>query len=316
MEATNTAGDGIVPIVNTPFNAEGDIDYRSLERAVDRAVTDGVAGLIAPAVASEVSKLSLKERLDFVSCIRATANGRVPVIAGCGVAEGEEGLALLQGYQQLGCDYVLVQLPESLFSDPAGAIAYFDNLRLAPFKGVMVQDLAWAGDGAHLDVLLALRESLPNFSHLKIEVPMAGAKFTEVREAVGPDLVLASGWALPQMIEALDRGVNVFNSTAINYPFVVAHRRYAAGDRSGAIDAFESTLPVLAWSHQHIEISIAFLKRYCKRVGLFSTDMVRPPAARFDAFHARISDELIDNFIRVEERLRAEEDSTHRLRQS
>jgi dihydrodipicolinate synthase/N-acetylneuraminate lyase len=109
-----------------------------------------------------------------------------------------------------------------------------------------------------------------------------------------------------QMVEALDRGVSTFSTTAINLPFVAVHRRYRAGDRAGAVALFAEISPMVIWCQQHIEVSVAFLKRYCHATGLFSTARVRPPAAEFDGIHVRIADELIDLITRVEARLRAD----------
>jgi dihydrodipicolinate synthase/N-acetylneuraminate lyase len=61
----------------------------------------------------------------------------------------------------------------------------------------------------------------------------------------------------------------------------------AAGDRAGAVRAFEQVLPHLAWSRQHIDINLHLLKRYCRRRGLFHTYALRPPALDFDDCHAQ-----------------------------
>jgi dihydrodipicolinate synthase/N-acetylneuraminate lyase len=55
--------------------------------------------------------------------------------------------------------------------------------------------------------------------------------------------------------------------------------------------------PVLAFSNQHLDISICFFKRLLQRQGIYSTTHCRAPAHRFDAFHERIADELIDHVI-------------------
>ena len=54
--------DGIVPILQTPFRTDGNLDVASLERLADHVIQAGAVGAIYPAVASEVSKLSAEER--------------------------------------------------------------------------------------------------------------------------------------------------------------------------------------------------------------------------------------------------------------
>ena len=297
---------GIAPIVNTPFDEELAVDFRSLERLVERAISEGVSALIVPAVASEVAKLTASERQDVVRCVTSSAAGRVPVIAGAGVAAGAEGAELLKAYADMGCPNVLVQIPEGVGQDRGDATRHFSELPLSAFEGVMIQDLDWTGSGARIEVIAALRDTIPNFRYLKVETVMAGLKYTAVREALGESVSLAGGWAMPQMIEALDRGVALFTTTAINYPFVVVYRLFAEGRRDVAVEVFERSVPVLAWSHQHIDVSIAFLKRYCVRVGLFVTARVREPTARYDKFHLRFGDELIERVIALELALNTE----------
>ena len=113
---------------------------------------------------------------------------------------------------------------------------------------------------------------------------------------------------LGQMIEALDRGVSTFTTTAINLPYVEVHRLYRAGDRDAARRLFDETAPMLIWCQTHLDVSIHFLKRYCVAAGLFSTDRVRQPGFEFDDVHRRIADELIGSTLMLEERLRTEQD--------
>lgn len=49
---------GIIPVVVMPFEADGSIDHGSLERLVEDYCACGIAGMIVPAMASEVNKLS------------------------------------------------------------------------------------------------------------------------------------------------------------------------------------------------------------------------------------------------------------------
>jgi 4-hydroxy-tetrahydrodipicolinate synthase len=81
------------------------------------------------------------------------------------------------------------------------------------------------------------------------------------------------------------------------------YQLYASGDREGAMSLFYQLLPVLAFSNQHLDISIHFFKRLLHRQGIYSTPHVRPPILPFDATHARIADELIASVIQLMERL-------------
>ena len=48
--------EGVVPIINTPFTDDDQIDYESLARLVEQGIRDGITGYVVPAVASLVSR--------------------------------------------------------------------------------------------------------------------------------------------------------------------------------------------------------------------------------------------------------------------
>jgi len=89
----------------------------------------------------------------------------------------------------------------------------------------MIQDLQWGGPGLDVSLIATMFETIPAFRCLKVEVAPAGPKYSAVLEATGGKLHVSGGWASEQMIEALDRGVDVFFSTAMTR----FYRRILAG---------------------------------------------------------------------------------------
>ena len=77
--------DGLWPVMITPFTADGDIDYASLERLIGWYEGHGAAGLFAACQSSEIFFLSLREREELVRFVKAHAH--VPVIASGHVSE-------------------------------------------------------------------------------------------------------------------------------------------------------------------------------------------------------------------------------------
>ncbi len=53
-------------------------------------------------------------------------------------------------------------------------------------------------------------------------------------------------------------------------------------------------LPILAFSNQHLDISIHFFKRLLHRQGIYATAHVRAPSLPFDGVHEHEADELIE----------------------
>jgi 4-hydroxy-tetrahydrodipicolinate synthase len=299
---------GIVPIVNTPFDEQLHIDVPSLERMLEQNIADGISGCIVPAVASEVEKLSMEERKAFIETVKRICGERIQVVAGASSEVLEETLEIARHAVRVGCSGVLCRVPNRLTrADPRSIFEYFSQVGGAGMEMLMIQDLDWAGPGLPVDLIAEMFERIPAFRCLKVETVPAGVKYTQVLEATHGALNVSGGWAITQMIEALDRGVHAFNPTAITIPFVQIYRRYHEGRRDEARALFDRFVPTLAWTHQHIDISIQFLKRYCHRRGWFSTTNVRPPMIPYDCYHERCGAEYIEQVLRLESELRGEQ---------
>jgi len=291
---------GIVTVVNTPFTTADAIDLDSLSANVAYALDAGIAGFLVPALASEVGKLTSEERETLVRRLVDDVNGRVPVIGGASADDPAARKRLAATLIELGCDGVLVNIPyqnDTQFEADVRAIA-----RQKP-GFLMLQDWDFGGYGLPVALITRLFEEIDVFQSLKIEVVPAGVKYTEVMEATGGKLHLAGGWAITQMIEALDRGVHAMMPTAMHRVFVRIFNLYRAGQREAAVKLFNQIAPVLAFSNQHLDISVHFFKRLLYQQGIYATPYVRKPILTFDRYHARIADELISHIIELENQL-------------
>jgi len=281
---------GVVGVMNTPFSDTNTIDTHSIRRYIGYYLKNNVCGFLVTAMASEVKKLTLDERLTIVGTAVEETAGKVPVIAGIQAQSQKERLLLTKKYIALGCDGIMVNIPyakESEFIDQVGEIsAHIDGL-------LMVQDWDFENSGIPLETILTLYTYLENFECLKVEVKPAGVKYSQVIDATKGALNVSGGWASSQMIEGLDRGVNAFMATILPDIYHRIYHLHHSGDRQQAIKFFRKLIPILAFSHQHIDISIHFNKRMVHAQKLFSTANVRQPILLFDKHHIRITEELI-----------------------
>lgn len=284
---------GIVVSLNTPFDRSGRIDFESLDRSIDYHLQSGAAGFLSPAQAGEVGALSLEDRRGLVAFIQSRVDGRAFYVAGATAENERDSLLAAEAALAAGCSAVLVEVPTALRADRAGIMRFFREFASVGMPLLMIQDLDWRGPGLDIDTIRQLFEEIESFQSLKVEVSPAGPKYTQVIEATSGNLHVCGGWAAAQMIEALDRGVDVFMPTAMTrfYREVFdAHRR---GDRHTASAIYRKILPVLAFTHQHLDISIQFYKRLFFALGIFSTMHVRKACLPFDSFHEAYGQEMI-----------------------
>jgi len=300
-EKTRYVLDGIVPILQTPFADDGSLDVVSLRRLADHVIQTGAAGVIYPAVASEVSKLSMEERRLGVEVVLSQIGGRVPVFVGASASRLEESLALARHAQAQGAAGILVHAPQSMARVAGRLREFFHRLAAGTGLAVMIQDLDWQGGGMPLDLIRQLFEELPTFRCIKVETVPAGPKYSRILAATDGRLHVSGGWAVTQMLDGLERGVHAFmpeGSMVAIYRTIMA--RFASGDRDGARRLFESLLPILAFSNQHIDISVQFFKRVLVAKGIFGAATVRKPILALDEVQDRIAAPLVDRVLSLE----------------
>ena len=288
---------GIVTVLNTPFTHVGGVDYDALAAHVEYAVSCGVAGFLVPALASEVFSLTPDERDRILKTVIETSANRAPVIAGCASDSALASAELASRSLDAGANGVLVQVKPKHWEAIRDDLKRIDALK-PPL--LMVQDWDPAGPGLQVETIVRLFESIDSFRALKVETVPAGPKYTAVIEATDGQLHVSGGWAAGQMIEALDRGVHAFMPTALHAAYTKTYRLFAEGKRKEAAALFRRVQPILAFSNQHLDVSIHFFKRLLHAQGIYPTYEVRAPKTPFDPWHARMAAELIPLALAIE----------------
>jgi len=291
---------GIVTVLNTPFTKEDTIDHAALKTNVEEALKAGVAGILVPAMAAEVYKLSHSERLEMLSTVLETVGDRIPVIGGAGEQDLSKSKELLKAYMALGCKNVLFQIP---YVDDSQFRNHFMELAALDPEMIMLQDWDATGYGLSDELICDLFEKVAAFKCLKIETVPAGPKYSRILELTQGKLNLSGGWAVTQMMEGLQRGVHAFMPTGMHLIYTTIYRLFEEGKIMEAEALFEKIIPVLAFSNQHLDISIHFFKRLLYRQGIYNTPNVRNPIMPFDALHQKLADRHIDKILQLENEL-------------
>ncbi|MDL5510391.1 dihydrodipicolinate synthase family protein [Arenibacter sp. M-2] len=294
---------GIVTVLNTPFTALDTIDPIALKNNVLQAVEAGVAGILVPAMAAEVYKLSQTERLRMLSLVLETVGDKVPVIGGAGEQDLSKSKELLKAYLDIGCKNTLFQIP---FANDSQFRNHFMELAALDPEMIMLQDWDATGYGLSDELIVDLFEKVAAFKCLKIETVPAGPKYSRILKLTQGKLNLSGGWAVTQMMEGLQRGVHAFMPTGMHFIYTTIYRLFEEGRMVEAEALFEKIVPVLAFSNQHLDISIHFFKRLLYRQGIYNTPKVRRPIMPFDALHQKLADRHIDRILQLENELKEE----------
>lgn len=291
---------GIVTVLNTPFNEDDSIDIAGLRQNVRAALKAGVAGFLVPAMAAEVYKLTMDERLCLVDTVLEEVDGKVPVIAGAGETDPVKAKNLLRLYIDRGCKHVLFQIP---YTGEDQFYGQFMQLAELQPEVIMLQDWDASGYGLPDELICKLFEEVAAFRCLKVETVPAGIKYSRILKLTDGRLHVSGGWAVSQMIEGLQRGVHAFMPTGMHFTYAKIYREYVAGNHAAAEKLFQEIIPVLAFSNQHLDISVHFFKRLLHKQGMYATARVRKPILDFDTVHEALADTLIEKIIALEKRI-------------
>lgn len=294
---------GIVTVLNTPFSHQNTIDLEALKNNVNEALNAGVAGFLVPAMASEVYKLSETERLQLLQTVLETVGGKAIVIGGAGETDLAKSKRILKSYLEIGCKNVLFQIP---YKNDGQFKSHFMELAALNPEMIMLQDWDASGYGLPDELICDLFNNVEAFRCLKIETVPAGVKYSRILELTNGKLNISGGWAVSQMIEGLKRGVHAFMPTGMHFIYTTIYRLYKEGKHKDSEELFRQILPILAFSNQHLDISIHFFKRLLYRKSIYPTPKVRKPILPFDAIHQEIADGHIDRIIRLENKLKTQ----------
>ncbi|MEM6624271.1 MAG: 4-hydroxy-tetrahydrodipicolinate synthase [Pseudomonadota bacterium] len=109
-QANGMAIRGSMPALVTPMK-DGEIDEATLRKLVDWHIAEGSHGLVPVGTTGESPTLSHHEHERVVEIVVEQTAGRVPVIAGAGSNNTDEGVRLMQHAEKVGADAALVVTP-------------------------------------------------------------------------------------------------------------------------------------------------------------------------------------------------------------
>ncbi len=296
---------GIFPVLCTPFDAKGAIDFESLDRLVDFTLASGADGLTVGGVASEVHKLADDERQAIVERVLAHSEVKrrhASVWVGTGHASTELTIDHSLHAQRHGAAGLMVMPPHAHPAKPslASLAAFFRDLDAAVERPIMIQDAPLVS-GLHLpsDWIQDVAAKCARVRAVKVEAPPTGPKTGELARRGGGNLALAifGGLGGANFLSELDHGAaGTLPGAAFPELHVALLARFRDGDAAAAGSLHRRAAPLIRFVSQSVEWSYHAYKRILVKRGVLSTAQVRRPTAPFDEQGAAELDLLWSEF--------------------
>ncbi|WP_188454337.1 4-hydroxy-tetrahydrodipicolinate synthase [Virgibacillus oceani] len=95
----------------TPFDDQGNIDYKQTEILIEYLLNNGTEGLVVAGTTGESPALTTEEKISLFKHVVKVVNKRVPVIAGTGTNNTVSTITLTKEAEKCGVDAIMLVTP-------------------------------------------------------------------------------------------------------------------------------------------------------------------------------------------------------------
>ena len=182
---------GSIPALVTPFSG-GRVDEDTFRQLVEWQVEEGSNALVPCGTTGESATMSAAEQKRVIQLTVEAADGRVPVIAGCGSNSVAVAIDHLKAAKDVGADAALIVMGYYNKPSQAGLIAAYEAMSEASELPIIVYNIpSRAVVEISVDSMAEIAR-LPNVAGVKDATGNLG-RVTAERAACGSDFVQLSG---------------------------------------------------------------------------------------------------------------------------
>src|SRR6188472_2776877 len=118
---------GVLPVLQTPFTPDRQIDAAVLQREIDWAFDTGADGVVV-AMVSEILRLSKRSRCELASLVCQAADGRGFSVISVGAANAAEAVEFATHAESLGASAVMAIPPVTTSPGSVATEDYFARI--------------------------------------------------------------------------------------------------------------------------------------------------------------------------------------------
>jgi 4-hydroxy-tetrahydrodipicolinate synthase len=275
----------VFSVLPTPFTSSGEIDGDGLRRVIDLFLADGVDGVTALGVTSEVARLTEAERDHLLDIVAAQVNGRVPIVAGTTADGLRTCIEYTRRAKAAGASSVMISPPRMAKINSDAVTRHFAEVASAIDVPIVVQDYPPISGYAMEPALLArIARDVPAARTIKLEdppTPLKTARILERTSALG--VIVFGGLGGVFLLEELLAG-GAGAMTGFAYPAILVKivSLFGEGRVDEAADVFYRAVPLMRFEFQE-GIGMAIRKEVLRRRGAVASAAIRPPGGTLDA---------------------------------
>ena len=269
---------GVLPVFQTPYQENGEIDYAVLTQEINWLLESGVDGVVM-AMVSEVLRLSYAEQRELAAKTCEIVAGRCPVVLSVGGESTPIAVENAKYAQSVGAAAAMAIPPVSIGALEQELFSYYTHIIEAIDIPVIVQD---ASGYVGKPMSIALQADLMN-THgaekvlFKPEATPIGPRLSALRDATDGKARIFEGTGGIALVDSYRRGiVGTMPGADLIHGIVALYAALKAGDEQRI---YELSLPISAIvAAQHsLDAFLAIEKHLLVRQQVFSNTIVRGP---------------------------------------
>lgn len=199
---------GVLPIVQTPFTSEDQIDWPVLRRSIDWAYELGANG-VGTGMVSETYRLTLSERLALAERLAEYSGGRGAAFVSVSAESAKQAVELAVAAERAGCDAVMAVPPMTTRLGTAALEQYFKSIADSITIPLIVQDASgYTGQPVSQELCIRLLDTYgPERLLFKPEASPIGPILSALRDASGGRARIFEGSGGILLIDSYRRGI-------------------------------------------------------------------------------------------------------------
>lgn len=287
--------EGVLPVFQTPFQPDEEIDVQSLETELDWIFEQGSDGIVM-ALVSEIFRLSSDERDRLTTIACKVCDDRGAVVISVGFESIHVARRHARHAQEAGADAVMAIPPVTIELEEEELLRYFSSLIQAVEVPVIVQDASsYVGKTLSPGLQRRLWEEFGDRAMFKPEANPIGPRLSQLREATRGRARVFEGSGGLHLIDSFRRGiVGTMPGAEVCWAIVALWKALQAGDDTSAY-RIGGPLGLLVSLQTGLDGFIVLEKHILHRQGVIESPNVRGPIAfALDRETADEIDRLLD----------------------
>lgn len=269
---------GVLPVLQTPFTADGEIAYGELEQEIHWVIDNGADGVVVGMV-SEVLRMSSEERdaLSKEICRVAAARGRISIVS-VGAESAHTAARHARTAQAAGASGLMAIPPLSTAVTESELLSYYEAILSATEVPLVVQDASgYVGNPMSVETQALMSRTFGSRVLFKPEADPTGPKLSALRDATNSAARILEGSGGLSLVDSFRRGiVGTMPGSDVCWAISQLWTAMSEGDEEQAY-RIHGPLVALVSMQTSLDAFVAVEKYLLHKQGVFSTTVTRGP---------------------------------------